>query len=130
MKIRHYASAACAVVLLTSGIGVAQSAPAEQWVAQATGSGSGTGTGASGRNINKPPGARSDREAKPAGSEWQVGDRLPAEFRTYGHQFDVTNYKQFDLPPPKRGHRWVGVGADFLLVSSSNVIAEVRKPQR
>ncbi len=130
MKIRHYALSVGAVMLLTSGITVAQPAPADRLVAQSSGSGAGTGAGTSGRNINKPPGARSDREAKPAGSEWQVGDRLPAEFRTDGHQFNVTNYKQFDLPPPKRGYRWVGVGADFLLVSNNNVIAEVRKPQR
>jgi Ni/Co efflux regulator RcnB len=109
-------------MLLSSGIGVAQSAPADRLVAQNVGS----ETGASGRTINKPPGARSDREGAPTPGSWQVGSRLPQEFRN--NQFLVTNYKQFDLPPPKRGHRWVGIGADFLLVSSSNVIAEVRAP--
>jgi Ni/Co efflux regulator RcnB len=109
-------------MLLSSGIGHAQSAPADQQLAQTTGS----GAGASGQSINKPPGARSDREGAPTSGSWQVGSRLPQEFRN--QQFLVTNYKQFDLPPPKRGHRWVGIGADFLLVSSSNVIAEVRAP--
>jgi len=55
--------------------------------------------------------------------QWQKGDRVPAEYRD--RQYVIDNYKVHELPTPKRGQHWIGVGAEFYLVNASGVIAQV-----
>lgn len=49
---------------------------------------------------------------------WNKGDQLPMDYR--GNQYVIDDWKSFKLSAPPRGHRWVGVGADFYLVNTSN----------
>jgi Ni/Co efflux regulator RcnB len=49
---------------------------------------------------------------------WNKGDSLPMDYR--GNQYVIDDWKSFNLSAPPRGHRWVGVGADFYLVNASN----------
>lgn len=55
--------------------------------------------------------------------DWRKGDRVPQQYRDA--QYRVDDYRQYRLDAPKRGHHWVGVGADFLLVNSSGVIVQI-----
>ncbi|GAB3440168.1 RcnB family protein [Massilia solisilvae] len=45
------------------------------------------------------------------------GERLPSRYRT--HQYVVDNWRAHHLTPPPRGHRWVQVGADYVLVAAA-----------
>lgn len=45
------------------------------------------------------------------------GDRLPRRYRT--HQYVVDNYRAHHLSAPPRGHHWVQVGADYVLVAAA-----------
>jgi Ni/Co efflux regulator RcnB len=45
------------------------------------------------------------------------GDRLPSRYRT--HQYVVDNYRAHHLSAPPRGHHWVQVGADYVLVAAA-----------
>ncbi|AOY91396.1 hypothetical protein BKK79_05845 [Cupriavidus sp. USMAA2-4] len=73
------------------------------------------------------------QEAMPAGGgagpfnympgQWKAGDRLPAEYRD--RQYAIDDYREYQLPAPKRGHHWVGVGSEFFLVNGNGVIAQV-----
>jgi Ni/Co efflux regulator RcnB len=45
------------------------------------------------------------------------GDRLPSRYRN--HQYVVDNYRAHHLSAPPRGHQWVQVGADYLLVAAA-----------
>jgi Ni/Co efflux regulator RcnB len=51
-------------------------------------------------------------------ARWNKGDQLPMDYR--GKQYVIDDWKSFKLSAPPRGHRWVGVGADFYLVNASN----------
>ncbi|VVD64923.1 hypothetical protein PPN31114_00298 [Pandoraea pneumonica] len=56
--------------------------------------------------------------------DWRKGDRMPQQYRD--RQYVVENYRDYHLPPPRRGYQWVGVGGDFLLVAiASGVIADM-----
>jgi Ni/Co efflux regulator RcnB len=50
--------------------------------------------------------------------EWNSGDRIPSGYRT--RTYYVTDYKRYDLRKPPRGHSWVRVGNDVVLVRSNN----------
>jgi len=43
------------------------------------------------------------------------GYRLPPEFR--GRQYVVDDWRIHGLPPPPRGHEWVQIGPDYVLVA-------------
>ncbi|MGO4302384.1 RcnB family protein [Cupriavidus sp. RAF12] len=58
-----------------------------------------------------------------APQKWNKGDRLPAEFRD--RQYVIDKYKDYNLPAPKKGYHWVGVGADYYQVSSNGTIWSV-----
>lgn len=58
-----------------------------------------------------------------APKKWNKGDRLPAEFRD--RQYVIDDWKQYNLPAPKKGRHWVGVGADYYLVTSNGKIEQV-----
>jgi Ni/Co efflux regulator RcnB len=45
------------------------------------------------------------------------GDRLPSRYRN--HQYVVNNWRSHHLSAPPRGHQWVQVGADYLLVAAA-----------
>ena len=66
-----------------------------------------------------PMGAQSPYSPK----TWQKGDKLPTEFRD--RQYVIDKYKDYNLPAPKKGHHWVGVGADYYQVSSNGTIYSV-----
>lgn len=55
--------------------------------------------------------------ARGAGPERQFhkGQRLPREWRN--RQYVVDNWRAHGLTPPPRGHQWVQVGADFVLIA-------------
>ncbi|PWK37561.1 RcnB family protein [Cupriavidus plantarum] len=72
-----------------------------------------------GRPPQPPMGAQSPY----APQKWSKGDKLPTEFRD--RQYVIDNYKQYDLPAPRKGHHWVGVGADYYQVSSNGTIFSV-----
>ncbi|MEN7531036.1 RcnB family protein [Cupriavidus sp. DL-D2] len=68
---------------------------------------------------NMPMGAQSPYTPK----TWQKGDKLPTEFRD--RQYVIDKYKDYNLPAPRKGHHWVGVGADYYQVSSNGTIYSV-----
>jgi Ni/Co efflux regulator RcnB len=58
------------------------------------------------------------------GPEFRHGRRIPDEFRQ--RQYVVSNYRQHRLPPPPRGHEWVQVGPDYVLIAiASGLIAQM-----
>lgn len=73
----------------------------------------------SSQSPSAPMGAQSPYTAQ----KWNKGDRLPTEFRD--RQYVIDNYKQYNLPAPKKGYHWVGVGADYYQVSSNGTIYSV-----
>lgn len=58
------------------------------------------------------------------GQEWRKGGRVPEKFRGAGYQ--VNDWRSHDLPAPPRGHRWVRVNGDYVLVAiATGVIAQI-----
>lgn len=72
-----------------------------------------------GQSGSAPMGAQSPYSPK----KWNKGDKLPAEFRD--RQYVIDKYKDYNLPAPKKGYHWVGVGADYYQVSSNGTIYSV-----
>ncbi|WP_370646747.1 RcnB family protein [Cupriavidus sp. UGS-1] len=76
------------------------------------------------------PGERATPSATPGGpgasaspyayapGQWKKGDRLPAAYRD--RQYVIDDWRSFQLERPPKGHQWVGVGNEFLLVSTRN----------
>lgn len=53
---------------------------------------------------------------------WGRGDRLPPRYRGNGYNVD---WRAHHLPYPPRGHRWVRVNGDYLLIAiATGVIAQ------
>jgi Ni/Co efflux regulator RcnB len=51
------------------------------------------------------------------------GGYLPREYRGPAY---VVDYREYRLSPPPRGHRWVQVGADYVLIAiATGVIANI-----
>lgn len=51
---------------------------------------------------------------------WGRGERLPSRYRGYH-----VDWRSHHLPHPPRGHRWVRVNGDYLLIAiASGVIAQ------
>lgn len=69
------------------------------------------------------PGAPMGAQSPYAPQKWNKGDKLPAEFRD--RQYVIDNYKQYDLPAPRKGYHWVGIGADYYQVSGNGTIYSV-----
>ncbi len=58
------------------------------------------------------------------GPEFRRGGYIPREFRN--HQYVVTDYRPYRLSPPPRGHEWVQVGADYVLIAiATGLIAHI-----
>ena len=49
------------------------------------------------------------------GPEFRRGGYIPYEYRN--RQYVVVNPQQYRLAPPPRGHHWVQVGSDYVLVA-------------
>lgn len=54
------------------------------------------------------------------GAEFRRGARLPAELR--GSHYVVTDWRGHRLAAPPRGHQWVQVGPDYVLVAVASGI--------
>lgn len=50
--------------------------------------------------------------------DWHKGQRVPAEYR--GYNFVINDWRMQGLNAPPRGHKWLGVNGDYVLVSTSN----------
>lgn len=58
------------------------------------------------------------------GPEFNRGGHIPYEYRS--RQYVVTDYHMHRLSPPPRGHQWVQVGADYVLIAiATGVIAQI-----
>lgn len=58
------------------------------------------------------------------GPEFHRGGHIPYEYRN--RQYVVTRYHMHHLSPPPRGHQWVQVGADYVLIAiATGVIAQI-----
>jgi len=55
--------------------------------------------------------------------QYQKGDMLPTEYRD--RQYTIDNYKQYGLPAPPKGQRWVGIGDQYLLVSGKQKVMSI-----
>ncbi|PLP97876.1 hypothetical protein CYJ10_25190 [Cupriavidus pauculus] len=77
------------------------------------------GSMSSGQPGSMPMGAQSPYSPK----KWNKGEKLPTEFRD--RQYVIDKYKDYNLPAPKKGYHWVGVGADYYQVSSNGTIYSV-----
>ena len=49
------------------------------------------------------------------GPEFRRGGYIPREFRS--RQYIINDYRTYHLSPPPRGHQWVQVGADYVLIA-------------
>ncbi|HJV53812.1 MAG TPA: RcnB family protein [Noviherbaspirillum sp.] len=68
--------------------------------------------------------SENDRRGFDHPEHFRRGQRLPPEYRS--HQFVVEDWRHYRLPPPPRGHHWVQVGAEYVLVAiPSGVIINV-----
>jgi Ni/Co efflux regulator RcnB len=57
------------------------------------------------------------------------GERLPPAYRH--HSYVVDNWRAHRLHAPPRGHHWVGIGADYLLVAiATGIIVDVLSSPR
>jgi Ni/Co efflux regulator RcnB len=57
-------------------------------------------------------------------SDWHKGQRVPANYRHYN--FMLSNWRDHGLHAPPRGHQWLAVNGDYVLVSSRNwTISEI-----
>ncbi|RZF29714.1 hypothetical protein EVC45_11000 [Paraburkholderia sp. UYCP14C] len=50
--------------------------------------------------------------------DWHKGQRVPAEYRNYNFMMD--DWRGHGLNAPPRGHKWLGVNGDYVLVSTNN----------
>jgi Ni/Co efflux regulator RcnB len=50
--------------------------------------------------------------------DWHKGQRVPAEYRNYN--FVMNDWRSHGLNAPTRGHQWLGVNGDYVLVSNNN----------
>lgn len=58
------------------------------------------------------------------GPEFHRGGYIPHDLRN--HQYIVVDYRAHHLTPPPRGHQWVQVGADYVLIAlATGLIAHI-----
>lgn len=68
--------------------------------------------------------ARDDRQYGARGPQFHRGGRIPQEYRN--HQYVVNNWRDHHLSAPPRGHQWVQVGADYVLIAiATGIIAQL-----
>lgn len=85
--------------------------------------------GGPGYDRDRPPpgGPGYNRDRPPPGPmgyhRWNKGDRVPAEYRD--RQYVIDNWRAYDLPPPRKGYHWMGVGGDYYMVAPSGLIFQL-----
>lgn len=58
------------------------------------------------------------------GPQFKRGGYIPREFRN--QQYRVVDYRSYRLSAPPRGHQWVQVGADYVLIAiATGLIAHI-----
>ncbi|MDB5869783.1 MAG: hypothetical protein JWP96_2115 [Polaromonas sp.] len=68
--------------------------------------------------------ARSNHYYGARGPQFHRGGRIPSEYRN--RQYVVNNWQPHHLSAPPRGHQWVQVGADYVLIAiATGVIAQL-----
>jgi Ni/Co efflux regulator RcnB len=71
--------------------------------------------------------AQADRDRYYAGArgpEWRRGHRIPRQYME--RQYWVQDWRAHRLPPPPRGHQWVQVGSDYVLVAvATGIMADI-----
>lgn len=56
--------------------------------------------------------------------EFRRGGYIPRDYRS--RQYYITDYRAYHLSPPPRGHQWVQVGADYVLIAiATGLIANI-----
>ncbi|CAN5172601.1 RcnB family protein [soil metagenome] len=81
------------------------------------------GSNASSRGLERQD-ARDDRQYGARSPQFHRGGRIPQEYRN--HQYVVNNWRDHHLSAPPRGHQWVQVGADYVLIAiATGVIAQL-----
>ena len=68
-----------------------------------------------GPRVQPPAARRHDRHVSQ--HRWQRGDRIPASYRSSRHI--VRDWHGHGLRRPARGHEWVSVGRDYLLIATA-----------
>jgi Ni/Co efflux regulator RcnB len=72
----------------------------------------------------RPMGPRPGYDPYDHPAHFQRGQRLPGEYRN--HQYVVDDWRGHHLARPPRGHQWVQVGGDYVLVAiATGLIANV-----
>lgn len=67
---------------------------------------------------------RSDRHFHARGPAFKRGAYIPREYRN--RQYVVMNHRTHRLSAPPRGHQWVQVGADYVLIAvATGLIAHI-----
>jgi Ni/Co efflux regulator RcnB len=67
---------------------------------------------------------RQDFSYNARGPEFRRGGHVPREYRN--RQYVVTDYRTYRLSPPPRGHQWVQVGSDYVLIAiATGLIANI-----
>lgn len=51
-------------------------------------------------------------------NDWHKGQRVPADYRHYN--FVLADWRSHGLHAPPRGHQWLAVNGDYVLVSNRN----------
>ena len=77
------------------------------------------------RNFDQREGRWNQRrqEYNAHGPEFARGRYIPREYRDRAYEVD---YREHHLSPPPQGHRWVQVGADYVLIAiATGVIANI-----
>jgi Ni/Co efflux regulator RcnB len=71
------------------------------------------------------PRVMGNREARDCGARgWHQGGRIPSEYRN--RQYYVNDWHGHGLRQPPRGHQWVQMGGDYVLIAiASGVIAQL-----
>lgn len=62
-----------------------------------------------------PRNAHNERPFNAHGPQFHRGGRIPQEYRN--RQYVVDDWRAHRLSPPPRGHHWVQVGADYVLIA-------------
>ena len=67
---------------------------------------------------------RNDRHIHARGPAFKRGAYMPREYRN--RQYVVVNHRSHRLSAPPRGHQWVQVGADYVLIAvATGLIAHI-----
>ncbi len=78
------------------------------------------------RRYDYPDARRNDRHDhyNARGPQFRRGGYIPYEYRS--RQYVVTQYAPYHLSPPPRGHQWVQVGSDYVLIAiATGLIANI-----